>query len=123
MTVTDHFDPRFATAETAETADARFSIGIESYSPRLTVVRAGGELDLTSRSSLAGELDEALRGESVVLLDLSAVSFMYSGAASVIIDAAARAADRLEIFAPTRPARMVLDALGLATIVDDPRAA
>ena len=65
MTVTDHFDSRFATAETA---DARFSIGIESYSPRLTVVRAGGELDLTSRSSLAGELDEALREEARALL-------------------------------------------------------
>ncbi|OZD61420.1 sulfate transporter [Rhodococcus sp. 05-340-1] len=120
MTVTDHFDSHLAPVERG---NAHYSIGTEFYSPRLTVVRASGDLDLGARTDLAQALDDALRGETVVLLDLSAVAFMYSGAACVIVDAAARSAGRLEIYAPTRPARLVLDALGAATIGADPRAA
>ncbi|CCQ15902.1 Stas domain protein [Rhodococcus sp. AW25M09] len=118
MTVTDHFVSRLVSVDRAA---ARYSIGTESYSPRLTVVRATGDFDLSARADLACALNEASRGETVVLLDLSAVSFMYSGAACVIIDAAARSDGRLEVFAPTRPARMILEALGAATIVTDPR--
>lgn len=118
MTVTEHFDSPTASVERG---DDHYSIGTESYSPLLTVVRATGELDLKARADLACALHEAASGETVVLLDLSAVSFMYSGAACVIIDAAARSAGRLEVFAPTRPARMILEALGAATIVTDPR--
>ncbi|MGB2721093.1 MAG: anti-sigma factor antagonist, partial [Rhodococcus sp. (in: high G+C Gram-positive bacteria)] len=87
------------------------------------VVRATGDLDLRARTDLLQALDDALRGETVVLLDLSAVTFMYSGSACVIVDAATRSVGRLEIYAPTRPARIVLDALGAVTIGADPRAA
>ena len=120
MTVTDHSDSRLAPVERG---NAHYSIGTELYSPRLTVVRATGDLDLRARTDLAQALDAALRGETVVLLDLSAVTFMYSGSACAILDAASRSAGRLEVFAPTRPARVVLDALGVATVGADPRAA
>ncbi|MDI9928417.1 STAS domain-containing protein [Rhodococcus sp. IEGM 1341] len=120
MTVTDHFDSRLARVGRG---NAHYFIGTELYSPRLTVVRATGDLDHGSRADLAQAIDEALHGESVVLLDLSAVTFMYTGSASVVLDAVARSAGRLEVFAPTRPARIVLDALGAATIGADPRAA
>ena len=120
MTVTDHSDSRLAPVQRG---NAHYSIGSELYSPRLTVIRATGDLDLRTRTDLTQALEEALRGETVVLLDLSAVTFMYSGSACVILDAASRSAGRLEIFAPTRPARIVLDALGAATIGAYPRAA
>ncbi|MDV8022529.1 STAS domain-containing protein [Rhodococcus sp. IEGM 1330] len=120
MTVTDHSNSHLAPAQHG---NAHYSIGSELYSPHLTVVRATGDLDLRARKDLARALDEAMRGETVVLLDLSAVTFMYSGSACVVIDAASRSAGRLEVFAPTRPARIVLDALGAATIGADPRAA
>ncbi|OZE95050.1 sulfate transporter [Rhodococcus sp. 15-2388-1-1a] len=120
MTVTDHFDSRLAPVERG---NARYSIRSEFYSPRLTVVRATGDLDLRARTDLTQALDDALHGETVVLLDLSAVTFMYSGSACVIVDAATHSVGRLEIYAPTRPARIVLDALGAVTIGADPRAA
>ncbi|WP_407726612.1 STAS domain-containing protein [Rhodococcoides fascians] len=112
MTVSDFTDLRF----TRDRAGQRYTIGMESYSPNLTVVRAAGELDMSARADLMDTLDGALRADCVVLLDLSAVEFMYSGAASVIVDAAERSGGRLELFAPTRPARRVLDALGASTI-------
>ena len=120
MTVTDHLDSRFAPVGRGK---AHYSMSTELYSPHLTVVRATGDLDLRSRAALTQVLDDALHTETVVLLDLSQVTFMYSGAGSVILDAAANSAGRLEVFAPTRPARIVLEALGAATIVADPRAA
>ncbi|MCZ4518965.1 STAS domain-containing protein [Rhodococcus ruber] len=112
MTVSDFTEVRF----TPDRAGQRYSIGIESYSPNLTVVRATGELDMSARADLMDALAGALRADSVVLLDLSAVEFMYSGAASVIVDAAERSRGRLEVFAPTRPARRVLDAVGASSI-------
>ena len=118
MTVTDHFE---IPTTTIERDSARYSITSESYSAHLTVVRATGDLELNSCSDLTHALLAASNTETVVLLDLSAVSFIYSGAASVIIDAAGRSAGRLEIFAPTRPARRILEALGAADIITDPR--
>ena len=118
MTVTDHIESRLAPIECGCLA---YSVVAESYSPDLTVVRATGDLDLAACTDLERVLREVLRGGTVVLLDLSAVSFMYSGAAYVVIDAVARSAGRLEVFAPTRPARLILHALGAATIVSDPR--
>ncbi|MCJ0893083.1 STAS domain-containing protein [Rhodococcus sp. ARC_M12] len=120
MTVTDHLDSRFAPVGRG---NAHYSMSTELYSPHLTVVRVTGDLDLRSRSVLAQVLDDALATKTVVLLDLSDVTFMYSGAGYVVLDAAAHSAGRLEVFAPTRPARRVLEALGAATIVADPRAA
>ncbi|OZC45230.1 anti-sigma factor antagonist [Rhodococcus sp. 14-2483-1-1] len=118
MTVTDHLESRIAPIVRSRPG---YSITTESYSADLTVVRATGDLELNSRADLEHAIREALHKETVVLLDLSAVSFIYSGAASVIIDAASRSAGRLEVFAPTRPARMILEALGAAAIVTDPR--
>ncbi|MBY4130064.1 STAS domain-containing protein [Rhodococcus fascians] len=109
MTVSDFSDVCYATADRV---DQRYRLETESYSPSLTVLRAVGELDMSARSDLVDALDKVLNRDAVVLLDLSAVDFMYSGAASVIVDAAARSCGRLEIFAPTRPARRVLTALG-----------
>ncbi|NIL84595.1 hypothetical protein RhoFasGS6_01968 [Rhodococcus fascians] len=116
MTVSDFTDVR------STSPARRHSIGIESYSPDLTVVRAVGELDMSARADLVNALDGALRGNAVVLLDLSAVDFMYSGAASVIVDAVERSHGRVEVFAPTRPARRVLDAVGASFIGEDPSA-
>ena len=123
MTVTEH---PYSSFTPARADNPYYSIETEYYSPRLTVVRATGDLDLSASADLARVLEEAESDDTaesddaVVLLDLSAVTFMYSGAASVVIDAAARGAGRLEILAPTRPARMVFEALGAAHILTDP---
>ncbi|WP_415976647.1 STAS domain-containing protein [Rhodococcus sp. 077-4] len=119
MTVTDTFHSRSAPASD----NIHYSIAAELHSPRIVVLRASGELDMRARADLVESLDDVLRGETVVLLDLSAVSFMDAGSATVIVEAAARAGDRLEVFAPTRPARRILDVLGAAAIMCDSRAA
>lgn len=98
----------------------RHTVEIESYSSDFAVLRAAGDLDLSARASLMDGLNELLRGDTDVVVDLSGVAFIYSGAANAIIDAAAGFAGNVRIFAPTRPVRMILDVLGAShLIVDD----
>lgn len=97
----------------------RFEFEVESYSERFAVLRASGDLDMTSKLELVRILDQLTAAGSHVTVDLSAVAFMYSGAASALIDAASTAVGRVRLFAPTRPVKMIIDALGGAGLLDD----
>lgn len=97
----------------------RFFIEVESYSSTYSVLRATGDLDMTARFELVEHVERLLAGGSDVVLDLSGVSFMYSGAANAIIDAASAVDGRVHIFAPTRPVRMILDVLGARDLIVD----
>ncbi|MGA9873628.1 MAG: STAS domain-containing protein [Rhodococcus sp. (in: high G+C Gram-positive bacteria)] len=112
--------PLFVDA-TAATLDEvpPFSIDVESYSPTFAVLRASGDLDMTARFDLIDTLDELLSGGADVVVDLAAVSFMYSGAATAVIDAASSTDRSVRVFAPTRPVRMILDVLGAGALIVD----
>ena len=97
----------------------RYSIEVESYSTTYSILRASGDLDMSARSELLIAVDTLLEGGSDVVLDLSGVSFMYSGAANAVIDAASATGGRVHIFAPTRPVRMILDVLGAGDLIVD----
>ena len=99
----------------------RYSVEVESYSTSYSVLRVSGDLDMTARTELTGKLEDLLSGGADVLVDLSAVSFMYSGAANAVIDAASATDSRVRIFAPTRPVRMILDVLGAGVLIVDSR--
>ncbi len=97
----------------------RYTIDVESYSPTYSILRASGDLDMTARGELLTTVDSLLADGSDVVLDLSGVSFMYSGAATAVIDAASATDGRVHIFAPTRPVRMILDVLGAGDLIVD----
>ncbi|MGB3370806.1 MAG: STAS domain-containing protein [Rhodococcus sp. (in: high G+C Gram-positive bacteria)] len=99
----------------------RYSVEVESYSTSYAVLRVSGDLDMTARPELTGKLEDLLSSGADVLVDLSAVSFMYSGAANAVIDAASATDSRVRIFAPTRPVRMILDVLGAGVLIVDSR--
>ena len=87
-----------------------FGIEVESYTNSYTVVRLRGEFDMTSRSSLEYTLADVRASSSTVVTDLSGVTFMYSGAAAVLLDAA-DSDDAVQLSAPSRSASVVLAAL------------
>ncbi|MET0197997.1 anti-sigma factor antagonist [Rhodococcus sp. RS1C4] len=97
----------------------RFTIDTESYSSDFAVLRATGELDMTARLPLMDSIEELTSEHSDVRVDLSAVTFIYSGAASVIVDAVTASTAEVRIFAPTRPVRMILDVLGAGHLIVD----
>ncbi|MBY6410768.1 STAS domain-containing protein [Rhodococcus sp. BP-252] len=96
-----------------------YTIEVELYSAEYAVVRASGELDMSSRSELVATLDRFVRPGVVVDVDLSAVAFMYSGAANAVIAAAARADGRLRVMATTRPVKMIFQALDAEDLLVD----
>lgn len=115
-------NPLSVDATTQSVGEApRHSVEVESYSTSYAVLRVSGDLDMTARAELTGKLDELLASGADVLVDLSAVSFMYSGAANAVIDAASATDSRVRIFAPTRPVRMILDVLGAGVLIVDSR--
>lgn len=97
----------------------RYSVEVESYSSEFAVLRVGGDLDLTARAALVADLDRLIADGTDVLVDMSAVAFIYSGAANAIIDAASATDVDVRIFAPTRPVRMILDVLGAGDLLVD----
>lgn len=97
----------------------RYTVEIESYSPTYSILRASGDLDMSARSELLVTVERLLDSGCDVVMDLSGVSFMYSGAANAVIDAAAATDGRVHIFAPTRPVRMILDVLGAGDLIVD----
>lgn len=97
----------------------RYTIEVESYSPEFAILRLGGDLDITAKAELVNSLEQIVRRGSDVLVDLSSVSFMYSGAANAVIDAASATDSDVRIFAPTRPVRMILDVLGAGSLLVD----
>ncbi|AYJ48139.1 STAS domain-containing protein [Rhodococcus sp. P1Y] len=98
---------------------SRFTIETESYSAEFAILRVAGDLDITARAELVDSLDQLVGRGSDVLVDLSGVSFMYSGAANAVIDAASASTADVRIFAPTRPVRMILDVLGAGSLLVD----
>ncbi len=99
--------------------NARCSIEVESYSPSYAVLRVSGDLDMSSRTALSHNLDRLTASGADVLIDLSAVSFMYSGAVNAVITSALASDGSVRVFAPTRPARMVIESLGAAALLVD----
>ncbi|SNT30065.1 STAS domain-containing protein [Rhodococcoides kyotonense] len=90
----------------------RYAIDVESYSNDYAVLRASGELDMSARVDFVQALDRMALDNKHVRVDLSEVSFMYSGVANAIIDNAQINDGTVSVFAPTRPVRMILDVLG-----------
>ncbi len=120
MTVTDIARLIFKERESDTTVqDARYAIEVESYSPSYAVLRVSGDLDMSSRTALTHSLARLTASGADVLIDLSAVSFMYSGAVNAVITSALVSAGCVRVFAPTRPARMVIESLGAAALLVD----
>ncbi|MDI9896964.1 MULTISPECIES: STAS domain-containing protein [Nocardiaceae] len=83
-------------------------------------LRAFGELDMSTRAEFVYGLDRLAVTSDHVTVDLSEVSFMYSGVANAIIDATYVHPGKIAVLAPARSVRMVLDVLGAgALVVDD----
>lgn len=99
--------------------NVRYSIEVESYSPSYAVLRVSGDLDMSSRTSLTHNLDRLTASGADVLIDLSSVSFMYSGAVNAVITSALASDGSVRVFAPTRPARRVIESLGAAALLVD----
>ncbi|NIL74774.1 MULTISPECIES: STAS domain-containing protein [Rhodococcus] len=97
----------------------RYSLDSESYSADYAVLRASGELDMSARVEFVETLDRMANEHAHVRVDLSEVSFMYSGVANAIIDNARINDGTVSVFAPTRPVRMILDVLGGGDLVVD----
>ncbi|MDJ0396341.1 STAS domain-containing protein [Rhodococcus sp. G-MC3] len=97
----------------------RYTVDIESYSPNFAILRASGDLDMSARMALMDKLEQLLALGADVVVDLSGVAFMYSGAANAVIDAASVSETVVRIFAPTRPVRMIFEALGAQDLIVD----
>ena len=85
----------------------------------LSTLRAFGELDMSTRAEFVHSLDRLASTSDRVVIDLSQVSFMYSGVANAIIDATYAHAGKIAVFAPARSVRMVLDVLGAGGLLTD----
>jgi anti-anti-sigma factor len=97
-----------------------YTIEVEMYSEKYVVIRASGDLDMATRAEMARTLDRFVTPGVIVDLDLTAVSFMYSGAANAIIDAAGSTGSRLRVLATTRPVQIIFHALDAdALLVDE----
>lgn len=94
-----------------ESASDPFRITVESYTDCYSVLRLRGEFDLTSRASLEHALADVVARCSSVVVDLSGVTFLYSGAAAVLLGAAGSANLGVRLSAPSRSAAVVLAAL------------
>lgn len=102
-------------------AAPRHAIDTEQYSPGYMVLRLYGDFDMLARVDLVDALSHIDPGATVDI-DLSGVTFLYSGAASVLIDAADTADGRLRLCAPHRPVAMIIAALGAGHLLE-PRTA
>ena len=83
------------------------------------ILRAFGELDMSTRAEFVHSLDRLASTADRVVVDLSRVSFMYSGVANAIIDATYVHPGKIAVFAPARSVRMVLDVLGAGGLMID----
>lgn len=108
----------------ADVADAapRHMIEVEQYSPGYKAVRLYGDFDMTARTDLLAAVD-AIEPGTVVDVDLSGVTFLYSGAANILIDAAEAANGLVRLCAPHRPVEMIITALGAGHLLTRPIAA
>ncbi|SNS47458.1 STAS domain-containing protein [Rhodococcoides kyotonense] len=101
-------------------ATRRYGIDVEKYSPAYTVLRLRGEFDMTTLAELTDTLADLAAGDAATDVDLSGVTFLYSGAANALIDAAHDSHGRLRLFAPNRAVEVVFTALGAAQLLSVP---
>lgn len=87
-----------------------------------STLHAFGELDMSTRAEFVHGLDRLAAVSDRVSIDLSEVSFMYSGVANAIIDSTYAHPGKIAVLAPARSVRMLLDVLGAhALFVDTSR--
>ena len=67
--------------------EAEFRLDTIVRSDGNNILRAFGELDMSTRAEFVHGLDRLAAVSSVVTIDLSEVSFVYSGVANAIVDA------------------------------------
>lgn len=84
-----------------------------------SVIRAFGELDMSTRAEVVHTLDRLASNSARVTVDLSGVSFVYSGVANAIIDATYVHPGKIDVVAPARSVRMVLEVLGAGSLLVD----
>ncbi|WP_415973909.1 STAS domain-containing protein [Rhodococcus sp. 077-4] len=82
-------------------------------------LRVFGELDMSTRAEFVHSLDRLADTSDRVSIDLSEVSFMYSGVATAIVDATYVHPGKIAVLAPARSVRMVLDVLGAGGLFVD----
>ena len=82
-------------------------------------LRASGELDMSTRAEFVHSIDRLAATSDRVSVDLSEVSFMYSGVANAIIDATYVHPGKIAVLAPARSVRMVLEVLGAGDLFVD----
>jgi anti-anti-sigma factor len=98
-----------------------YALANEPLDPDGVVVVASGELDVGAADDLREHLRAALdAGATRVVIDLSAVSFIDSLSLAAIVGARRRLAPggRLAVVATHHYVRLILDAAGVASIVD-----
>jgi len=89
----------------------RYQLEVQPHSRHSTILRAEGDLDMTALEEFADTLDELAHATGQVVVDLTDVTFMYSAVVSVLADIDHAHPGRLQVVAPTRPIRMLLDVL------------
>jgi anti-sigma B factor antagonist len=98
------------------------AFGLETMDQGSTrVLRASGEIDILSASSLRETLLAAVREVPSVVLDLSGVSFLGSSGLAVLVEArdqAERAGHELRLMRPSRIASRALEATGLLELFE-----
>jgi anti-anti-sigma regulatory factor len=106
-----------AVADTLIDRRPRHTIDIEQYSPGYMALRLYGDFDMNARVNLVDAIDE-IGPNTIVDIDLSGVTFLYSGAANILIDAADAAPGRIRLCAPHRPVAMIITALGAGHLLE-----
>jgi anti-anti-sigma factor len=96
-------------------APAPFDVSVERVNGRV-VLRAHGELDLSTAPTLEHALDSLDGGPSDGLLDMTEVSFMDSSGLRLLIVAAERARDEGRTFSiiPSSAVSLVIEQVGLS---------
>jgi anti-anti-sigma factor len=82
------------------------------------LIRAAGELDMSSAAALSQELAAARKGSVTTLLDLSAVTFIDSTGLQLLLDASRPAADSDWFFFIVRPSESVKRLIELSRTAD-----
>lgn len=122
ITATAHLtlvaDPAPGTEPTRFERTPRYTIEIEAQSS-YAILRTSGDLDMNALAELTDALDQLIADGADIVMDMSTVTFMYSGIANAVISAAAATEGKVQIFAPTRPVQMILDVLGAADLLID----
>lgn len=89
-------------------ATSTFGVEIDSFTPAMAVVRPHGDIDMLTAPALTEAL-EKVDACTEILLDLSDVTFLSSAGIEVVVTAHTHRGEHLRVFAPTNPARRVLD--------------